>query len=125
MSRADQCSANQPGAESPLPQGSAKRHRRVRERRYHVSRQALGLEFFRLHPFGVAELVSSTPPPPPAVAATVAEAERLLDLERTRERCRKAIRICVVILLMLLLSNWIILFLREVPFAWPSLDSKF
>lgn len=140
MSRAGQCSTDELGSGSSSPGNSTKPHhrRRVRKRRYPVSRQALGLDFFQLHTMGVADPVAVESPPVPVTpvtnilsarplpaAATIAGTELVLEEAKRLELCRKVQWSCVVTLLLVVFRGWIVMFLHEAPFAWPSINGNF
>jgi hypothetical protein len=139
MSRADQCSAAELGSGSSAPGNSPAPppRRRVRKRRYHVSRQALGRDFFQFHTIGVAEpaapelpdaSVSPVPPItpiPPATPASVVADELALEEEKRLELCRKVLWSCVVILLLIVFRHRIVVYWHEAPFAWPSINGEF
>jgi hypothetical protein len=146
MSLADQRSASQLQADEGFSRTKSGPEcgRRVRKRRYHIPRQALGFDFFQLHRVGDVEPPSSAqsaaplplvePLPLPALspspnqpvapveAVKIAEAEFQLNRERLRTLCRRAIWTCLILLSIILFRDWILLFLCEAPYAWPSIN---
>jgi hypothetical protein len=82
-------------------------------------------------PAAVAKAVTPITPAtellPPATpdAAALAQAEFQLEAARHLELCRKALGTCLILLLLILFRKWILLFLCEAPFAWPSLIGGF
>jgi hypothetical protein len=146
MSQADHRSASQLQADERFSRikSGLECGRRVRKRRYHIPRQALGLDFFQWHRVGDIEPLSTahsaallplvTPLPLPArssspkqpitpvEAVKIAEAEFQLDRERLQTLCRRAIWTCLILLFIILFRDWILLFFCEAPYAWPSIN---
>lgn len=109
-------------AECPRTVGPSRKHqrRRIRERRYHIHPQALGL--------GGAEYASVMPssePGPEAPPVAGDAAETLSDLEVVRQLPRKGMRICAWILgvaLVVIYFKQIVAILLLAAQAWPGFD---
>jgi len=113
------------------PSRTHDRQHRYRKRRFHVSQQALGVDF---HNYNLAAPSQPTqwpampgPPPQPATEPLVAdlEAKTLSDLEVVQQPARSGMRICAWILwIVLVCLNYkkIIAIWVLAARAWPNLQ---
>ena len=113
------------------PSRTHDRQHRYRKRRFHVSQQALGVDF---HNYSLAAPSQPTqwpampePPPQPATEPPVTDLEpkTLSDQEMAQQRARSGMRICAWILWIVLAGhplqvdyrNWVL-----AARAWPNLQ---
>jgi hypothetical protein len=117
-------SNNSSGSNRPMTTNSARIHDRQhchRERRFHVPRQALGVDY---ESYDVARPSLPSPPPATEPLTTAIECEALSDQDVLQQPARSGMRICawsfwillVVIHYKLIIALWI-----NAASAWPNL----
>lgn len=124
MKRTDRCTA-EPWAVGRLHYGSKSglpHRRRHRERRFHVPRQALGLDLKEWSLHCPVPAVKTDPPATEPTAADQANEAIAKEAERLPRMIRQVLWTCVIVLVLILCRDGIVRIFREAPFAWPSLD---
>lgn len=124
MKRTGRCTADQwaverlsYGSKTELPH---RRHRR--KRRFHVPRQALGLDLEEWSPQCPIPAIKTEPPVTTPTAADQAAEVLNAEAERIPRMIRRVLWTCVILLALILCRDGIVKFFREAPFAWPSLN---
>jgi len=114
MKRASRCSVDHWAIDRLSFRGPASHRQHVRKRRIPLPRQTRGRELDAFVSYGTDE---------PAPPTTVEKIEP--ETSTSSYLFRRVLWACVIILGLILFGDLLARFLREAPFAWPSINGGF